>query len=159
MCTGRVLRMRGLPPSASSFLFLFTFFFTCGLTGLLTTSPTWSWQTGHPRHSGLHFHASHTPARSHAVLASHLCPFSLAGAHLAYHQTHFIKLLKQLVDLLDGRTTATSNTFAPTSIDDLRIASLLFRHREDNRLDMFHLVAFERLFHFWRRYQFVQARD
>src|SRR5205807_8508285 len=116
----------------------------------------WSWHTAHPGHSCSQVHIS---SRSHAKLASHLRPFALAGAHLAYHHTHFIKLLNQLVDLLDGRTTATSNTFAPASIEDLGIASLLFSHGEDNRLDMFHLVAFERFLHLWRRCQFVQARD
>src|SRR5947208_3819711 len=136
---------RELPPT--TFSFLFAFFFTGGLASLFfATSPTWSWHSWHTRH----------PCIS-TILASQLRPFAFASAHLADHCTHFIELLEQLVDILDGRATTTSNTFAAAAIDNLRIVPLLFGHGQHNRLDMFHLVAFQCLFHLRRRCQLVEA--
>src|SRR5713226_4507103 len=126
---------------------MFSFFFACGLASFLTTSPS-TWELWHSRHSGY--------SRA-ALLAGQLCPFAFACAHLANHGAHFIELLNQLVDFLNGRTTAASNAFAAASIDDVGIASLLQGHGKDNRLDMFHLVAFQCLFHLWHRRQFVEA--
>ena len=92
------------------------------------------------------------------MLAGELSPFALASAHLANHETHLVELLKQLVDFLDGRTTTTSDTFAPAAIDDLRTMPFLSSHGKDHCFDMLHLVTFQSFFHLWHGSQLVEAR-
>src|SRR5579872_7502100 len=131
---------------------MFAFFFPCGLASLLTTSPGWL------RHRWHGWHTRYCTCIA-AELSCHLCPFAFTSAHLAYHGAHLVELLQELIDLLHSRTAAASNTFAPTSIDDIGGAPLLFRHRENDGLDKFHLVAFKSFFHLWHCCHFVEARN
>src|SRR6266571_7344001 len=148
-----VLYIEYLPPS--TFRFVFTFFLACSLASLLTTSPTWSRQLRHIWHIG---HAGNTRSAARAsILACQLRPFALARTHLANHCAHFAKLLKELVKFLNGGTTTTSNTLAPTAVDDIWVAAFFKSHREDHRFNIFELITFQGLFHFGRSCQFVEA--
>src|SRR5438552_11137527 len=101
-----------LSPSASGLVL--PLFFACRLPGFLATPCAWqSWPSGrHSRHPC-------TPR----VLASKLCPGTLTSTDLAHHGPHLAELIEQLVDFLDTSTTAKSDTFTPTAVDDVRATS------------------------------------
>src|SRR3954468_23176446 len=58
----------------------------------------------------------------------------------AHQLAHLVELLDELVDLLDGRAGALGDPQPARALDQLRMAPLVRRHREHNRLDAVELL-------------------
>src|SRR3954452_15925366 len=64
----------------------------------------------------------------------------LALLDAAHELAHLLELLDELVDLLDGRARALGDPQAPRALDQLRVAALVRRHRQHDRLDAVELL-------------------
>src|SRR5690348_5742543 len=79
-------------------------------------------------HGGLH----------HAELLAQLAA-SLAArqpAHHLHHLLHLEKLLDETIDFLDRPAAATRDALAAAAVEELVIAALPGRHRQDDGLDV-----------------------
>src|SRR5687768_16789778 len=88
-----------------------------------------------PRSSSLALlpHAEH--ARRH--------PAAGALRDLLHHLLHVAELLEQPVHLVDRATRLLRDPRPPRAVDDLRLAPLLERHREDDRLEVLHALGLD----------------
>src|SRR5690348_8127092 len=83
------------------------------------------------------------PARdgSPAALAHHGADVGhLALRQPAHHLAHLAELLDELIDLLHGGARAGCDPLPAAALDDVRLAALLERHRQDDRLDPVELL-------------------
>src|SRR5882757_957705 len=76
------------------------------------------------------------PTRRHAVRHGR----DAARRELLHQFTHLAVLLEHLVDLLHARPGARGDPFAARAVDHGGLATLLRRHREDDRLDTVELA-------------------
>src|SRR5688572_29644004 len=62
-------------------------------------------------------------------------PFLLDLAELGEHTPHLLELLEELVDFLDGGSTAAGDAAAAAAVEEVRVPALLASHRLDDRLE------------------------
>src|SRR5262249_7374578 len=78
---------------------------------------------------------SSPPRHRKATEAFQLPQAAFHRLELLHHLLELRELLEQPVDVLHGRAAAARDALAARAIDDLRIASLLGRHRADDRIE------------------------
>src|ERR1700750_614115 len=75
-----------------------------------------------------------------SALSHHLAQVGhLALLDPAHHLALLLELLDELIDLLDGHAGALGDPQPARALDQIRVAPLVRRHREDDRLDPVHL--------------------
>ena len=108
-------------------------------TFTFTFTSTFTWDIGPGKTLSLPEQATHipkAPERTSRATTEESSKAARSHLHeLLHHLSHLDELLHELVNVFDLGARAQRDTTPTTSIEDLVIASLLWSHRENDRLD------------------------